>query len=915
MVARPRYHDKGSVILMAVGVLVMLAMVGTTFVIVAYMDRIESTSIARGAAVKKVALGIFTRGQAVLVEDLRFNVVGDSAFPYEAATTWLQQVDAPAAGVNPWQASTLAEGPAGSEAFRRVSDLFNKGGATFDDVPALQDISPDTPLQVGVPWYVDTDGDGRIDARVVDTGIRDAHGDWYYVGVRIIDLCGLINVNTVYGPGAVAPFDETYQNGGTRGIPMTEMQWARLEIAGVTPDDLHVKRARVRPTSPVQSIPAYAHFYVRCAANQNAPTVLAPGPQLYWPVFDLDDQLALLWREEQINKTTYTGRGRLADLLGVVELKSKRPFLTTWSSSRLLPLQIPTSILIDGQPYVQFPQPKRADLNNNNNAADFQALFEAAFNAIPAGVSGLTSDPDPVAMHNMRRRLAAQIAANIIDFRDADSDVTMEPIPGLAAEKVYGIERQPFLTEAFHKVYREDANTVRRFSAIELFNPYEATVSLKGLKLTQGGAEEKPPIGGAWPADLELPAGKRLVILSAIGGESPIPVHAEVHKTVQIEGLDLAAGVKLYRSRKADGTSPDAEKDVLLAAVTLSAGADPPDPDTGVQVVHQWDDRPAQALYALGSVFKDYDIDYTSEEGGGAMTPEATNLGRANDKAGEVKAAHPNANPTPVYVRNDKFVSLGELVKIFHVGPGCGGKSLAGNLGDGASIAQGRLDALPAAAPGSVAPGKIPAVAPACLLGEFFTVIHPASDGVDNDGDGKGTQGLEADPDEDAVYGALNVSSATKETLMCLPYMTDAVATQIIADLDAKPPAERAFAASGEVLASIRKVEKVNPWADKNVYPPNYKLADGKTTDDGLAEVNDDLSKLQVMYTRLSNLVTVRSDSFAVYITVMRFKGSAAAAGNLASPNAVRRYVGMLDRSDCYKRGDWPRIMMFAEIK
>ncbi|KKL76319.1 hypothetical protein LCGC14_2046070, partial [marine sediment metagenome] len=357
------------------------------------------------------------------------------------------------------------------------------------------------------------------------------------------------------------------------------------------------------------------------------------------------------------------------------------------------------------------------------------------------------------------------------------------------------------------------------------------------------------------------------------------------------------------------------------------------------------DDREANARYSVAVYHEITDAtqseidgghphDYTSNGEGGsgdrtATGLKGTNLGVANDALATAEATFKNIKPVPVYVRNSNFINLGDLLRIFYMGPGS--LPLDVQLATYTTrIANGRWDAtvsIPYMSwnkagimPPLFLTEQISPYSPACHFSEYFAVLDPTSDKVDNNRRaGPPTYNFVDEDYENVIYGRLNINTASKRALMCLPFMTNAIADQIILHRNTKmtaiPTARQGFATVGEVLVPIRKA------AANNAYPPNYKLADGGSSDDGLATVNDDLAKHQIIYSRISNLITVRSDSFAAYITVMRFTKADVEDGrnsiqpNLGHVSSVQRYVAVLDRAECHRRSDWPEVLMFAEIK
>ena len=69
----------------------------------------------------------------------------------------------------------------------------------------------------------------------------------------------------------------------------------------------------------------------------------------------------------------------------------------------------------------------------------------------------------------------------------------------------------------------------------------------------------------------------------------------------------------------------------------------------------------------------------------------------------------------------------------------------------------------------------------------------------------------------------------------------------------------------------------------------------------------DDLSKVNLRYAYLSNIVDVRSDTYCVYVLVQ--------LGDAKDADIKRRYVAIIDRSNCATADDQPLIRAFAEIR
>jgi hypothetical protein len=75
----------------------------------------------------------------------------------------------------------------------------------------------------------------------------------------------------------------------------------------------------------------------------------------------------------------------------------------------------------------------------------------------------------------------AQFAANIVDYRDADSAPTLIPIPG-SADPILGTELTPCITEVWPNApTNERDNDSGKF--VEIYNPYDVNISLAGWSL------------------------------------------------------------------------------------------------------------------------------------------------------------------------------------------------------------------------------------------------------------------------------------------------------------------------------------------------------------------------------------------------------------------------------------------------
>ncbi|MDY7011915.1 MAG: hypothetical protein SVV80_14385, partial [Planctomycetota bacterium] len=210
-----RYHRKGSVIVMVVALLVLLAMVGSTFIIIAHMDRREAKSLATAAPMNQVAEGVLQQIRAKLTDDLYFDTATGTVV-YGNAAKYQEQVDFPHEDYDKHLASFApvdTNGDGIADAWRHVSNIH---GAAADKV---------SNLAINDGYLVDTDGWAYLwdagqnawvltpagtsgswpgDAVLFKSGVTNRAGEAYYVAVRVIDASSLININSAYGPPAAA---------------------------------------------------------------------------------------------------------------------------------------------------------------------------------------------------------------------------------------------------------------------------------------------------------------------------------------------------------------------------------------------------------------------------------------------------------------------------------------------------------------------------------------------------------------------------------------------------------------------------------------------------------------------------------------------------------------------------------------
>jgi hypothetical protein len=223
---------------------------------------------------------------------------------------------------------------------------------------------------------------------------------------------------------------------------------------------------------------------------------------------------------------------------------------------------------------------------------------------------------------------------------------------------------------------------------------------------------------------------------------------------------------------------------------------------------------------------------------------------------------HPDANLIQAHPDNVSFVGIGDIGKVFVVDSSRIGPA---DLEDGLRINLVRADYQ--------------------QIFNYLTIFDPVNDYIDNDGDGFGidTDGnnildpCEIDLDELKIAGRININTAPWYVIAQLPWMTPEIAQAIVYYRSAPQPFE--------------SIGELNNLIDMYIYGNDGEQLEypDLTPADGAA---DDLEERDLLFARISNLVTVRSDVFTAYILV-----------RIGPDGPQKRVMAILDRSGVYPDG------------
>jgi hypothetical protein len=205
-------NRRGSVLLMAIGMLAIVAILASTFLIVSNLDVLETQTLSVKAQADPVAQGVLTEVMAAIADDRH---VGATSGPYGATSAalcdYMEYADNAQDNkttMDRWLAREYDwREKIGLQVSRIDTDPCEGKGYRWDGTFSKFNVKPTDgtgTIKDGDYRYVDTDADGYPDARLYDTkvlcpGATSAQDADYYAAVRVVDLSGRICVNTAGG--------------------------------------------------------------------------------------------------------------------------------------------------------------------------------------------------------------------------------------------------------------------------------------------------------------------------------------------------------------------------------------------------------------------------------------------------------------------------------------------------------------------------------------------------------------------------------------------------------------------------------------------------------------------------------------------------------------------------------------------
>ncbi len=835
---RPRGPGRhtGSALILTVVLTTLLAMIGVLFVMAARLDKMGTTATAESRELDFAVDSVVAQISEALADDVPGVSVNQEYYDYpDANNLWLADLEP----------SRTADG---DYVWRQISNL---GGAPASDINTVTITvmrERDTITDVN---YADADGDGVSDARWYQIpGVVSSKGKPMYAAVRIVDNGGMLNINTGWWFDSEWPEKSRVDGNSPRQINAATLAGG---VASLKEGADALLQARAI-TDTVNGLALYE--------DQVIWGYLLPDPCNAYTPFDLSDELELRYRfilnhgsvdtlaEEwgrfkdnrtisvPVDANVPKWFGRAAD--GLDPNYAYRHVATTYNMDRII---TPKSIQANrpGNPW------KMVDVNAK--PPNVLAIREA----IALALGG--NDPDAVAV-----AAAAQITANLLDYIDDDDDqVTAVPGPGSSPVWYYGFERPCiYISEIACNLVpdSEDPNIIYKSYAIELYKPYFEDNDPKSeewqLVITPPSLSDPNVIVPiVWQGTrrfqvvlLEDPAAELFddsAFSDPAAADDTTNPKAQIIAETKRPAFEVAfdEGSTISLERKAAPTGlwiPDVD------SVKVPTGWMVPniDPNAGPPSI-QRDVSPHKCIRRLWS-----------------LVPEKLGLGSAPEP--DLVTRQPEAI-IQAHPANRPLTNIGELGMVFAK------SAYDANAVKDAVAADVLFDL------------KNPNYA---RVFNYLTVMDPANHGWDLN--------------ETRVMGRINVNTAPWFVLGQLPWIQyeDSVtfekARAIVNDRNAKGAYEStADLMRVESLGNLTLDGPKQNWHDDTPRGPDLDAV----PDTAL----DDFEERDLIFRRISDLVTVRSDVFTAYILV-----------RLGLDGPQKRVMALLDRSEVTPEGGQVRV-------
>jgi len=844
----------GSALILTVVLTSLLAIIGVLFVMVSRVDKMATSAISENKSLNLAIETVVAKVSRELVLDVPGMIDPNSlADPNSLPALTEEYYDYPDVN-NLWLASLEPYESGGNYYWRQISQLYSASdpnlGLQAAIVPDYQD-----PAVIGQAVIADADGDGVGDSQwEIVPDISSSKGKPFYAAVRIIDNAAMLNANTAFKLEMSDPNAPARDVGGSR-----QSQIGFLALAGRPGLPHAVGEERDLLTERASSGRGVDPLNLR--AYEESVTWRYGEPNMPYTPFDMSDELELRYRfllnhpDIDTRLEAWGGEFRNPALTTPIvssrnQNASLRPAddarnLARWSRRAQDAFDPNYAYRHIATTYNmdRIINPAGSILNDgkmvNVNLADADALHAVIRRVL------LENDPNTL----RAERVAAQLAVNIVDLRDQDERVT---VLSNGSQRYYGFEAQPFISEIAINISETNADiSANNHFAVELYNPFDTDIPLSDFRLElrdpSNAIVSTISLAGNVIAD-----GSRFVITSGSAASSEFGVSAlmSIGGGREDPNLVLAKYVQVADSDPPEYVLDERYDFYLMRRVqTSELYLDKQQTDDA------WFDwsTSKNVTQSYARPDDDWNIVYQDFE-------SANNtLGTGNG----LTAAKRNYN---LASSEGDFICVGDIARALTVAPSTDPNDMIGiKLSTEPREEFVRLDL------------RNPA---ARDLFQYLTVIDPTDHGHPQQ--------------ETRIKGRVNVNTAPWYVIGQLPWMQPEIAQAVVAYRDT---VAGAFESTGELL----HVPEMRYYADDPAHVsvdlerfPDLTPGDGAT---------NDFEERDVIFCRLSNLATVRSDVFTAYILV-----------RIGTDGPQKRVVAILDRSQVKSPDDKVKILALHPV-
>jgi len=892
---RDTRYENGSALILAVVLTSLLAIVGVLFVMAARVDKIATSAISENKDLDFAVDTVITKISQELTLDVPHN---DPCRPFE------EYYDYPDSR-NPWLASLE---PNDSMMWPQISNVTG-AEVVWVDWPA--EIVPDYQHDVNEGLIADADGDGVSDSVWIELDdMTSSKGKPIFAAIRIIDNGAMLNVNTAY---KFDPYDPNVQAADIDGS--SQMQINLMALAGRPPLPSWPVGNPYTPADETDLLRARANYGVGVnpfdlqAYKENV--IWRYGtPSALYTSFDISDELELRYRfllnHEDIDTRLEGWGGEFRDTVFSTPVTSGGQELTKWFKRvHFDPSILDMNDLKDPNYYAyrhvattyNMDRIIRPDGNKMLNLNTLDLVDANSVISIRNMIrTALGATPDLV-----KDAMAAQITANLIDYVDADSHVSVV-LDSLDPNNLYYGFEQPcvYISELVYayEIDADDPNIIHRSYAVELYKPYiEDTNDLTGWQLAiDANVYDVKWLNKTGTRQFYVKSWEDPVLKLVVDFNDPNVKADTIAILTDNIIFDNGSIIELRRPLAAGGY-------VVVDSVSIPGWlvAD----SNGIRS-YQRDITPHKCIRRL------WDI---------AGTEPNSTLGTINTyKNGD--SIYIQAHPA-----NSRFTNIGEIGMVLRR------NTYTPQLGVYPPDIIGYKGEIEADVRLNLADLNFQ------QLFNYLTVFDPTVDGIDNDGDGYGL-GANLDLNELKIPGRININTAPWFVIAQLPWVSPQLAQAIVAyrdklklwdgvvvdysddrdrgrtrgrargmwELVDQPPPPilvretLGFANVGELINVTHDLAGggvfYDQWYDIRRYGRDTEDQGGfpdLTTNPprtGIDGAPDDFEERDLIFARISNLVTVRSDVFTAYILV-----------RIGADGPQKRVIAILDRSDVYPDG------------